>query len=53
MPGDLLVGLRRTHTRLNRLLPVCQAEPVSRRGLATIVSNIGQTIVTRPLPLAA
>jgi len=53
VPGDFFAGLRRAHACLARQLAASHAEPVSRRGFATIVSNIGQTIVRRPLPLAA
>lgn len=53
VPGDFDAGLRRTQTRIARLLKAAEADAVHRRGVATVVSNVGQTVFTRTLPLAA
>ena len=52
VPGDFAAGLRRTQARLARLLTAAEADDVPRLGFATVVSNVGQELVTRPLPLA-
>ena len=38
---------------LARLIKAAKADAVARRGFATVVSNVGQTVFLRPLPLAA
>lgn len=53
LPGDFVAGLRRTQARLARLLKEAEVDAVPRRGFVTVVSNVGQTLFTRPLPLAA
>ncbi len=53
LPGNFDAGVRRAQSRLKRLLQAAEAEPAAQRGLATIVSNVGQTIFTQPFPLAA
>jgi hypothetical protein len=51
--GDFAAGLRRAQARLARLLDACDTDAVPRRGFATAISNVGQEVLTRPLPLAA
>lgn len=51
--GDFSAGLRRAQARLARLLTAAEADGVPRPGFATVVSNVGQELFTRPLPLAA
>ncbi|MES3100605.1 hypothetical protein [Sphingomonas faeni] len=53
LPGDFIAGLRRTQARMDRLLKTAEADPAPKRGFATVVSNVGQEIFTRPLRLAA
>jgi len=52
VPGDLVAGLRRAQTRMARLLKSAEAEGVQRRGYATVVRNVGQTVHVRPLSMA-
>ncbi len=51
--GDFVTGLRRAQARFARLLTTGEADDVPRRGFASAVSNVGQELFTRPLPLAA
>lgn len=53
VPGDLVAGVRRAHTRTESLLKAFKADPQPRRGFALVASNVGQTLIVRPLPWVA
>lgn len=53
VPGDFAAGQRRAQASLARLVKAAEADAVPRRGFAAVVSNVGQTVFSRPFPLAA
>ena len=53
VPGDLEAGLRRAKSRYARLLKSAEADALESRGVGTVVTNVGQTVMVRPLPMAA
>lgn len=49
VPGDFVAGLRRTESRIARLLKSAKSGSAPQRGFATVISNVGQTVFLQPL----